>query len=81
MLFSKDDKIVMTLDAGGTNFVFTAIQAKEKIVDEITLPSYGNMCVCAAYESQDAIEPADDAQAASRHNCPCPVWLTIPAIA
>ena len=27
MEFNKDDKIVMTLDAGGTNFVFTAIQA------------------------------------------------------
>ena len=42
MEYNKDDRIVMTLDAGGTNFVFTAIQAKEKIVDEITLPSYGN---------------------------------------
>ena len=42
MKYTDDDRIVMTLDAGGTNFVFTAIQSKEKIVDEITLPSYGN---------------------------------------
>jgi glucokinase len=36
----KDDKrIVLTLDAGGTNFVFTAIQANKQIVDEIRLDS------------------------------------------
>jgi glucokinase len=36
----KDDRrIVLTLDAGGTNFVFTAIQGNEEIVDPITLPS------------------------------------------
>ncbi len=29
----------MTLDAGGTNLVFTAMQANEQVVDEITLPS------------------------------------------
>jgi glucokinase len=39
MEYLNDDRIVMTLDAGGTNFVFTAIQSKKKIVDEITLPS------------------------------------------
>ena len=42
MNHQDDKRIVMTLDAGGTNFVFTAIQSKEKIVDEITLPSYGD---------------------------------------
>ena len=29
----------MTLDAGGTNFVFSAIQANEEIVPPITLAS------------------------------------------
>jgi glucokinase len=34
-----DQRIVMTLDAGGTNFVFSAIQANEEIVPPITLAS------------------------------------------
>ncbi len=39
MNYDKDKRVVMSLDAGGTNFVFTAIQANKQIVDEITLPS------------------------------------------
>ncbi|MGD8781277.1 MAG: ROK family protein [Ignavibacteria bacterium] len=39
MNYKEDKRIVMTLDAGGTNFVFTAIQANEQIVDEIIMPS------------------------------------------
>lgn len=35
----KNDQIVLTLDAGGTNFVFSAIQTKEKIVDDIRIPA------------------------------------------
>lgn len=31
--------VVMTLDAGGTNFVFSAMQAGEQIVKPVTLPS------------------------------------------
>ncbi len=42
MNYSENKKIVMTLDAGGTNFVFSAIQGNEQIVDEIILPSFGN---------------------------------------
>jgi len=38
--YDKDKRIVMTLDAGGTNFVFSAIQAKEEIVEPVCLPSY-----------------------------------------
>jgi glucokinase len=39
----KDDKrIVMTLDAGGTNFVFSAIQAGQEAIDPITLPAAAN---------------------------------------
>ena len=30
----------MTLDAGGTNLVFTAIQGNKQIIDEIRYPSY-----------------------------------------
>lgn len=35
----NDNRVVMTLDAGGTNFVFTAIQNNEQIIEEIILPS------------------------------------------
>ena len=34
-----DPRIVMTLDAGGTNFVFSAMQANQEIVAPTTLPS------------------------------------------
>ena len=39
MKYDKDDRIVLTLDAGGTNFVFSAIQNNKEIVDPVTLPS------------------------------------------
>ena len=35
----NDRRVVMTLDAGGTNFVFSAMQANAEIVAPITLPS------------------------------------------
>ena len=35
----NDNRIVLTLDAGGTNFVFSAIQGGEEIVEPIVLPS------------------------------------------
>ncbi|MFN8206776.1 MAG: ROK family protein [Bacteroidales bacterium] len=34
-----DKRIVITLDAGGTNFVFSAIRAGEELIDPIGLPS------------------------------------------
>ena len=42
MKYINDNRIVMTLDAGGTNFVFSAIQSEKNIIDEITLPSDGD---------------------------------------
>lgn len=42
MNYSNDKRIVMTLDAGGTNFVFSAIRGLKNIVDPITLPSNGD---------------------------------------
>jgi glucokinase len=36
---NQDKRIVMTLDAGGTNFVFSAIRSNEEIINPITLPS------------------------------------------
>ncbi|MGO9480545.1 MAG: ROK family protein [Candidatus Kryptoniota bacterium] len=39
MNFNSDKRTVLTLDAGGTNLVFTAMQGNEQTVDEINLPS------------------------------------------
>ncbi|MCP9611497.1 ROK family protein [Coprobacter tertius] len=41
-MYNYDERIVMTLDAGGTNFVFSAIQANREVVTPITLPSHAN---------------------------------------
>lgn len=38
-MYSNDKRVVMTLDAGGTNFVFSAIQADKEIVSPKTHPS------------------------------------------
>lgn len=40
--FQTDSRIVLTLDAGGTNMVFGAMQGGKFIVDPITLPSNAN---------------------------------------
>lgn len=39
MGYENDKRVVLTLDAGGTNFVFSAIQGSNAIVDPFTLPS------------------------------------------
>lgn len=41
MPYNTDNRIVMTLDAGGTNFVFSAAQAGAEIVEPICLPAHG----------------------------------------
>jgi len=38
-MYSYDNRIVLTLDAGGTNFVFSAIQSNKEIVDPYCLPA------------------------------------------
>lgn len=42
MTSDASDKIVMTLDAGGTNFVFSAIAGGREIVKPVHLPSNGH---------------------------------------
>ncbi len=37
--YSKDRRVVMTLDAGGTNFVFSAMQGNRPVVESFALPS------------------------------------------
>lgn len=38
-MYTKDKRVVITLDAGGTNFVFGAMQSCEFIVEPVTMPS------------------------------------------
>jgi glucokinase len=38
-MYTFDKRVVMTLDAGGTNFVFSAIRSNEEIIPPIILPS------------------------------------------
>lgn len=42
MSFSQDDRIVLTLDAGGTNFVFAAYQHGAPLGQSVSLPSNGH---------------------------------------
>lgn len=42
MNYKSDNRTVMTLDAGGTNFVFSAIKGGDAIVEPITFPSHAN---------------------------------------
>ncbi len=37
--FTRDPRVVMTLDAGGTNFVFSAIRSGREVVDKVALPA------------------------------------------
>ena len=48
-MYENDKRIVITLDAGGTNFVFGAMQGNEFILDPITMPSHAdNLDACLA---------------------------------
>ena len=39
MNYKEEQRIIMTLDAGGTNFVFSAIAGGKEIVEPFVLPS------------------------------------------
>ena len=48
-MYDYDNRVVITLDAGGTNLVFGAMQANKFIVEPLTLPSNaGNLDKCLA---------------------------------
>lgn len=58
---NTDRRIVMTLDAGGTNFVFSAIQANQEIVSPITLPANAhdlNLCLKTIVDGFSQVETA-----------------------
>ena len=57
-MYSHDNRVVITLDAGGTNLVFGAMQANRFIVEPITLPSHAedlDKCLAAMVEGFRAV--------------------------
>lgn len=56
--YTNDSRIVLTLDAGGTNMVFGAMKGGQSIVDQITLPSNADdldMCLGTMVKGFNAI--------------------------
>lgn len=46
-MYANDKRIILTLDAGGTNFVFSAIQGYQEVVEPLTLPAISdNLDAC-----------------------------------
>lgn len=63
--YSHDGRIVLTLDAGGTNFRFSAIRGSQPVTETVTLPSEGDhleRCLANLVEGFVRI----------RENCPAP---------
>ncbi len=57
-MYRYDNRVVITLDAGGTNLVFGAMQANKFIVEPITLPSRADeldRCLATMVEGFEAI--------------------------
>ena len=57
-MYSRDNRVVITLDAGGTNLVFGAMQANKFIVEPITMPSNADdldKCLATMVEGFQAI--------------------------
>ena len=42
MNYDKDKRIVMTLDAGGTNFRFSAMRGNQPVTETVAMPSNGD---------------------------------------
>lgn len=42
MRYNYDSRVVLTLDAGGTNFVFSAVRGEQEIVEPFVIPAKGN---------------------------------------
>lgn len=63
-MYKNDSRTVITLDAGGTNFVFSAMRGYEFIVDPITTPSNAHdlsLCLATMVEGfENVIARLDD---------------------
>jgi len=59
MNINSDKRVVLTLDAGGTNFVFSAIRGGREIVDQVCLPSNAhdlNLCLHTIFKGFHSIQ-------------------------
>jgi glucokinase len=61
MDFQCDPRIVLTLDAGGTSFVFGAMQGGQEIIAPITLPSKGQDLEACLANLHQGFQAAKDA--------------------
>ena len=49
MSYTEDPRVVLTLDAGGTKFAFSAVQSDQEVVEPVVLPSNGHdLALCLA---------------------------------
>jgi glucokinase len=63
--YTNDKRIVLTLDAGGTNFVFSAIQSGKPIVDGVSKPSNAqnlDKCLATLVEGFEEIKSSLNAE-------------------
>ena len=63
--FKNDKRIVLTLDAGGTNFVFSAIQGDKEIVTPYTSPAFADnleKCMNAVVEGFEKVSEQIDGE-------------------
>lgn len=57
-MYDNDKRVVLTLDAGGTNFVFSAVQGYKEIANPLTLPAIADnldACLDSIAEGFDTI--------------------------
>jgi glucokinase len=65
MSCAKDPRVVLTLDAGGTNFVFSAVQSEREVVEPVTLPSNAHdLALCLGTIAEGFARVKDGAPAA-----------------
>ena len=72
-MYEKDRRIVITLDAGGTNFVFGAVQGDRFVVEPITLPSNSDRldrCLETMVEGFRTVIRRTIREASSADTCP-----------
>ena len=71
-MYEHDERIVMTLDAGGTNFVFSAIQGCREIVEPICLPAASDdleRCLSVLVEGFLEVEKRLPVRSVNSRNC------------
>jgi len=67
MSIHTDERIILTLDAGGTNFEFRAIQGQKDAAEPIVLPSHGNDLNACLKNIVDGFKALKDAVGGTIH--------------